>query len=402
MRAQPSRLTLGAIMAALICLGMGPVLAAEPAATSEEAAPEALPQGAATAAAADLEASAIEALGVAEGKPIDTGFVFIDGRYVEAPYTVSRRGRQISINGILIYQWAEWPLMDRHVKEDPGPPPEEYEKFKSFGDIITGNVKEVLNSHLERKRRYLYEHFPEEEAKKKMLEYYRQCPFVASARFVPEWGHVEIITKRGKKQNMNLGAPLPHTVLHWDFGAQDVLRGLEDCRNSYMWSLSENDTLFFFGVPFNEYGAQMRPSGFYSSPWQHPGDLKLMVEVLTSARSEAEKIELLGRMDFLPSPNAGKFLHPVFAALAAETKGYYETLIRNFRPSAQLDERIAEMVKKSGVTPRTLKDLPDEIPWDRAERLDKEKREKEKREKEEQEKQQGAGEKPAPAPDAGP
>jgi hypothetical protein len=75
---------------------------------------------------------------------------------------------------------------------------------------------------------------------------------------------------------------------------------------------------------------------------------------------------------------------------------------RHFRPSAQLDERIAEMVKKSGVTPRTLKDLPDEIPWDRAERLAKEKREREKQEKEEQEKQQGAGEKPAPAPDARP
>jgi len=359
------------------------------AATGEEAAPEALPQGAATAAAADLEASAIEALGVVEGKPIDSGFVFIDGRYVEAPYTVSRRGRQIFINDVLIYQWPEWPLMDRHVREDPGPPPKEYEKLTSFAEIIED--KEWLNSHLYQKRRYLYEHFPEKEANEKMMEYYRQCPFVASARYVPEWGHVEIITKSGKKENINLGHPLPHTVLHWDFGAQDVLRGLEDWRNLLTRSLSENGLLFFFGVPFNEYYAQIRPRGFYLPFWKHPGDLKLMVEILTSARFEAEKIELLGRMEFLPSPNAGKFLHPVFAAKAAETRGYYETLIRNFRPSARLDERIAEMVKKSGDTPRTLKDLPDEIPWDRAERLDKEKREKEKRE--EQEKQQGAGEK---------
>lgn len=148
------------------------------AATGEEAAPEALPQGAATAAAADLEASAIEALGVVEGKPIDSGFVFIDGRYVEAPYTVSRRGRQIFINDVLIYQWPEWPLMDRHVREDPGPPPKEYEKLTSFAEIIED--KEWLNSHLYQKRRYLYEHFPEKEANEKMMEYYRQCPFVAS------------------------------------------------------------------------------------------------------------------------------------------------------------------------------------------------------------------------------
>ena len=72
--------------------------------------------------AASMEAAAVKALGVVEDKPIDSGFVFIDGVYVEAPYTVSRRGRQLFINDILIYQWAEWPLMDRHVKEDPGPP----------------------------------------------------------------------------------------------------------------------------------------------------------------------------------------------------------------------------------------------------------------------------------------
>ncbi|MCX5647476.1 MAG: hypothetical protein NTX40_00015 [Planctomycetota bacterium] len=362
-------------------------------ATGEEAVPEALPQGSAAAAAADLEASAVRALGVVEGKPIDTGFVFVDGCYVEAPYTVSRRGRQISINGILIYQWAEWPLMDRHVREDPGPPPKEYENMKSFNDVLASDsMAEWLNCHLERKRRYLYEHFPEEEAKKKMLEYYRQCPFVASVN-VPAEGPVEIVTKSGKKENMTTTPPLPHMPGHWDFGAQDVLRGLEDWRNLLTRFLSENETRFFFGVPFQAYGTEISPRGYYPTSWQRPGDLKLMVEILTSARSEAEKIELLGRLEFLPSPNAGKFLHPVFAALAAETKGHYETLIRNFRPSAQLAERIAEMVKKSGVTPRTIKELPDEIPWDRAERLDKEKREREKQEKEEQEKGQGAVEK---------
>jgi len=400
MRAQPSRLTHGAIMAALICLGMGPVLAAEPAATGKEAAPEALPQGAAAASATDLEASAIEALGVAEGKPIDTGFVFIDGRYVEAPYTVSRRGRQIFINDILVCQQGEWPVADRHVREDPGPPPKEYENMKSFNDVLASDsMAEWLNCHLERKRRYLYEHFPEEEADEKMLEYYRQCPFVASARLVPEEGPVKVITKSGKEENMNLGPPLPHTVLHWDYGVRDVLGGLEVWRRSLTQTLLENHTLFLFGVPL-EGGCTAEYPGFpkgYFVPWfqrsHYSVDLQLMVEILTSERSEAEKIELVGRMEFLPSPNMAKLRHPSFADRAAEIRGYYEALIRNFRPSAQLDERIAEMVEKSGVTPRTIQDLPDEIPWDRSERLDKEKREKEKREKEEREKQQGAGEK---------
>jgi hypothetical protein len=381
-------------LSVLIVAGMVAVSASFCAAAAEKN----IPQGVsgerpkASAVGADTtEASAIQALGVVKGKPIDSGIVFIDGRYVEAPYTVSRRGRQIFINDILVYQWAEWPLMDRHVREDPGPPPKEYEKLTSFAEII--DSKEWLNSHLYRKRRYLYEHFSKKEADEKMMEYYRQCPFVASARFVPEWGHVEIITKSGMKENVLLTAPPPHTVGHWDFSVQDVIRGLESWLNSYTRSLSENDTLFFFGVPFQEYVPELRPTGFYSSPWKRPGDLQLMVEILMSARDEAEKIELLGRMDFLPSPNAVKFLHPVFAAKAAKTKEYYEMLIRNFRPSEQLDKRIEEMVKKSGVAPRTLKDLPDEIPWDKMMRLAKEKREREQREKEGQKKEQGAGEK---------
>ena len=350
------------------------------------------------APASDPEASAIKALGVVEGKPIESGFVFIDGRYIEAPYTVSRRGRQIFINDILVWQQTEWPVADRHVPEDPGPPPKEYEKYKSFNEVLTSfdSIEGWLNCHLLRKRRYLYEHFPEEEADAKMLEYYRQCPFVASARLVPEEGPVKVITKSGKEENINLGLPHPHISDHWDYGVRDVLGGLEVWRRSLTQALLENRTLFFFGVPREKCCTAEFPNfpeGYFAPFWKHPGDLRLVVEILTSDRPEAEKIELLGRTEFLSSPNAEKFLHPVFAALAAETRGYYETLIRNFRPSAQRDERIAEMVKKSGVTPRTIEDLPDEIPWDRAERLDKEKREREKQEKEEQEKEQGAVEK---------
>ncbi|HUT61866.1 MAG TPA: hypothetical protein VNA25_28855, partial [Phycisphaerae bacterium] len=294
-----------------------------------------------------------------------SGFVFIDGRYVEAPYRISRRGRQVLINDIMVYQWPEWPLMDRHVKEDPGPPPKEYEALTSFADII--DSKDWLNSHLYRKRRYLYEHFPKEEADKQLMEYYRQCPFVASARLVPEEGPVRIVTKNGEAENINLGPPPPGTIGHWDFGAKDVLRELKERRTTYESFLSLNKILFIF--------SDQQDAWFW--PPDAERDIRMMVEVLRSNRSEAEKMELLGRMEILPSPNAGKFLHPAFADLAAKSRGRYETLIRNFQPSAQLNERIAALVKKPGVKPRTLKDLPEEIPWDRMQRLAEEKRKKE-------------------------
>jgi len=377
-------------LALLILVGMVMGVAGVCAA-AEEAGKDAAP-------ASDPEASAIKALGVVEGKPIDSGFVFIDGRYIEAPYTVSRRGRQIFINDILVCQQGEWPVADRHVPEDPGPPPKEYEKYKSFGEVLTSfdSIEGWLNCHLLRKRRYLYEHFPRQEADEKMLEYYRQCPFVASVN-VLEDGPVEITTKSGKKENSTPIPPWPHTSAHWDYGVRDVLGGLEAWRRSLTQTLLENRTLFLFGVPL-EGGCTAKfpgfPEGYFVSFfWKNPGDLRLVVEILTSDRPEAEKIELLGRTEILPSPNMAKLRPPSFADQAAELRGHYEALIRNFRPSAQRDERIAALIKQTGVTPRTVKDLPDEIPWDEMMRLAKEKREREKQEKEEREKEQGAGEK---------
>ncbi|GAF67976.1 unnamed protein product [marine sediment metagenome] len=216
---------------------------------------------------------------------------------------------------------------------------------------------------------------------------------MASARLVPEEGPVKVITKSGKEENINLGPPYPHTSAHWDYGVRDVLGGLEVWRRSLTQTLLENRTLFFFGVPRGRCCTAEFPNfpeGYFASFfWKNPGDLRLVVEILTSDRPEAEKIELLGRTEILPSPNMAKLRPPSFADRAAELRGHYEALIRNFRPSAQLDERIAALIKQTGVTPRTVKDLPDEIPWDEMMRLAKEKREREKQEKEEQEKEQG-------------
>jgi len=314
--------------------------------------------------------SDLEVLGVVEGKSIDSGFVFIDGRYVEAPYRVSRRGRRVLINDIAVYEWPEWPLMDRHVREDPGPPPKEYENLKSFADII--DSEDWLNSHLYRKRRYLYEHFAKEEADRRIMAYYRQCPFVASAT-LPERGGVRIVTKSGEAERINLGSPPRGTIGHWDFGVDDVVRQLEFWRDSFLSDLERNWVLFSFFAHI-----ERKPRECIHHSWDRVSDLKLMVDVLRSDRSEEEKIQLLGRMEFLPSPNAAKYLDPVFANLAAQGRSKYETLIRRFRPSVQLNKRIEALLKTPGVKPpRTLDDLPEEIPWDRMQRLYEEKRKRE-------------------------
>jgi len=304
--------------------------------------------------------SALEVLGVVDGKPIDSGFLFIDGRYIEAPYTVSRRGRRVLINDIPVYEWPEWPLIDRHVREDPGPPPKEYENLKSFAEII--DSKDCVQSHWFRKMRYLYEHFPMEQAEEKMLEYYRQCPFVASATLVPVERPVKIVTREGKEENINLGPPPSGTIAHWDFGVDDVVRQLEFWRDSFPSYLEDNWVLFSFFAHI-----ERKPGECVHHSWDRVSDLKLMVDVLRSDRSEEEKIQLLRRIDILPSPNAGP-----------KSRKKHEILVRRFRPSIQLNQRIEAFLAKPGVKPpRTLRDLPEENPWDRMNRLAEERRKKE-------------------------
>jgi hypothetical protein len=56
----------------------------------------------------EVSAEAIEALGVTPGTPKRNGFVFIEGRYLSPPYTVSRKGNAIFINRIQVEQPIAW------------------------------------------------------------------------------------------------------------------------------------------------------------------------------------------------------------------------------------------------------------------------------------------------------
>jgi len=61
-----------------------------------------------SAALPEVSAEAVAALGSTSGVPQMSGFVFIDGKYIAPPYTVSRRGNGIFINRIQIQQPVPW------------------------------------------------------------------------------------------------------------------------------------------------------------------------------------------------------------------------------------------------------------------------------------------------------
>ena len=58
----------------------------------------------------EVTEAAVAELGATPGTPQMNGFVFIEGRYIPPPYTVSRKGNGIFINRIQVDQPQPWPL----------------------------------------------------------------------------------------------------------------------------------------------------------------------------------------------------------------------------------------------------------------------------------------------------
>lgn len=71
---------------------------------------------------------AITALGMTIGTPKRNGFVFIEGRYISPPYTVSRKGNGIFINRIQVEQPIVWSAETLNPSVHPQPKKDEAPK----------------------------------------------------------------------------------------------------------------------------------------------------------------------------------------------------------------------------------------------------------------------------------
>jgi hypothetical protein len=339
----------GPIVLALLAVGMvtGPSLCAEPPADEAKSVTSTAGSAKAENSGADgaeaLEENAIKELGVKEGESVDSGFVFFDGRYLDAPYTVSRRGRRLFVNDVMIYQWDRWPLPDLRVDKDPGLP-EGLTEASTFEELRQGGA----NSHMARKLRYLYQHYTQGVAMEKMLEYYRQLPCVESA--TPERpdrpGTLVIRMRNGKEVLVDVTPPHPDSTHHWNFGNEALVGQLDAKRSRYETRLTKGDCFFLF-------------SNGEELSWgcrRAARDLGLVVDILRSDRTKEEKIDLLQRMEVLPPPSRGDI-------------DEFTALVTGFQAPPELEQRISQLIIETGVTPRRLKDLPEEIPFERERRL---------------------------------
>lgn len=278
----------------------------------------------------DESEAKVDQLDVHRGKAVHSGFVYDKGRYVEPPYTVTRKGLEVFLNGIIVAgPPPRWPVVELKVDQDPGLP-EGLTTESTIEDLV--QPPNVQHSHLTRKQEYLFQHFPEDVAVQKLVEYFAALPFVRDAT-VSDNRFYKLTLNNGKEEGILIEPPGKGFRGLRAYTEEEMLGVMERERDRYERRLEDGDCLFFF---------QRHEMSFRKK--KAARDLGLMVEILRSRRSIEEKKLLLRRMDILP-PGSTQL---------------YDTLFTDFEAADDLEKRIGELVKETKVKPRTIGDLPEE------------------------------------------
>lgn len=166
----------------------------------------------------------------------------------------------------------------------------------------------------------------------------KNLPFVAKVEHLSPV-LIKVTTHAGKVEIIDISTDAPYVPPT----KEQVLAEMERRRKRLEERLLVGDCFFLFSDSVRElsFGRQ-----------RVAADLPLAVEVLSSSKSPAEKADLLERMGILPS-----------------STGRLMKVVTGFRPSAQLNERLRDLVRETRIKPRAMHDIPAEPPWKTEERM---------------------------------
>lgn len=136
------------------------------------------------------------------GTPINSGFVFIDGNYIEPPYIIEQKeSGKISINGLLVLNHLR--LTDTVLnpfKIDSLPAvPSSINKNSSFKDLNNTRYNDKRNL-IKAVSSYYFTHYTADEASKYMVEFIKHLPNVAS---IEKDGKIKLYN--GEEQYWDIG-----------------------------------------------------------------------------------------------------------------------------------------------------------------------------------------------------
>jgi hypothetical protein len=180
-------------------------------------------------------------LGTTEGKPVTNGFVFIDGKYIEPPYTVTRQGTGILINGHLVEQPCPWPIPE---KTKPAIPTEDPTMPEAITRNSTQHDKDLI-AYLGKKKAYYRNEYGEKEMVKKMIKVYQDMPCVVKASPGQDEDHLSVTWIDGTTMEHRLILPKRKPT---EWTRETVLARTDNGRANYEDRLSKGDYFFLGSV----------------------------------------------------------------------------------------------------------------------------------------------------------
>jgi hypothetical protein len=265
-------------------------------------------------------------------KSIDSGFVFIDGKYIESPYKVTHDRGWMLVNNVRIFKLCKWPIRIKCPLNPDFPeiPEDLLENAKSFDDLRIPAEKDAWHSRM---ARWISSTFSDPDFQLAELKrFYESLPFVDYVE-IEDGGIIEVIQKSGDVHRFR-----HESCAHEGWTKKSILEDIERRRLNLERRLAKGDTyLFFRRGPEISFGIS-----------KGERDLKLMVEVLDSNRTAKEKFRILQRMTILPNIE--------YASISS--------LIEDFSSSFQLRYRVNQLANSASIEPRILSDLPESTSWE--------------------------------------
>jgi hypothetical protein len=344
-------------MACLAALALAAAIAGcsgkpEPAAPASE--PDVASE-AATVAAAEAakkeEAQDERIFGTHAGEPIDSGFIFINGAYIEPPYIVSTRGAGVYVNGVLERRLS-WRQNLPPVPDKEPDLPTGLTKDSTFSDP---HLKDSTGRYLDGIwLNWLEMNCSEEEARRRFRDWWLSVPFVKNATYERNGGSLLVETLKGDKVYLGFG---------WMPGRQSVSHSLWVARKDLSDELNHVQNLLKEGSCFFVFDGEVQASLSYGDALL---ELPAAVEVLRSGRTPSEKASALEAFPRLGKLDEGGY------ALSPLKVGCYPSVLNRlaagFRASPELEKRLARLVAEDGVKPLSLDQIPRESDFARAAR----------------------------------
>ncbi|MBI5725222.1 MAG: hypothetical protein HZA50_14780 [Planctomycetes bacterium] len=275
----------------------------------------------------------VEEFGKIIGKLVDSGFVFIDGKYIESPYTVSRIGADIYINDILAIR-GFWPLPQfDSYKDVVGIPPGLTE------DMDYGDMMAVIEDHDSHKVDYLLSHPSKKTFAERYVEYLRQMPCVDHVEAAEnEDNRILITMKNGEYHDLTITTELndPNSVATKEKSQRKFNFDRDGIENNLRGGVC---VIILKGLEMYNYEMKSEDTA---------KKLPLILDILSSEHKKKEKYELLVQMGYFD----------VYGLIMGTIDPFEEIILDHLNgQNTQLTRRLKDLADRLKIKPLTYDDL---------------------------------------------